>query len=304
LTAEEWLTRICGKSVWSKFWQPLLRAKLGEEYESTSASFIWATIQRMYAARRAGLRSELFGYLPGGYARMLETFVCALRRNGVCFHLNAPVQEVGLGADGIPEIRLASREVAPFDRVVITVPAPVAASLCPSLTPREHQLLQGVEYCGIICTSLLLARPALSGFYITNINDSSIPLTGVIEMSSLVDREVFGGRALVYLPRYVRPDDPGFRQSDELLEAEAWHALRRIHPTLSEEEVLASGVSRVRYVFARPTPGCASRMPPIDTSLPHVHILNSAHITCGTLNVNETVQLAQYHARRLHALAS
>ena len=36
------------------------------------AAFIWATIARMYAARRSGLKEERFGYVPGGYARVLE----------------------------------------------------------------------------------------------------------------------------------------------------------------------------------------------------------------------------------------
>lgn len=304
LTVEEWLTQISGTPVFQKLWRPLLRAKLGDDYQSTSASFMWATIQRMYAARRAGLRAELFGYLPGGYARLLDTFVCALRRKGVCFHLNARVQEVVPGPGGSAEIRFGNAAVEHFDRVVITVPAPLAAALCPSLTRCELDRLRAIEYQGVICTSLLLNRESLSRFYITNIVDGSIPLTGVIEMSSLVDQQFFRGRALIYLPRYVRPDDPAFRQSDEQIEAEAFTALRRMHPSLSEEEVVACRVSRARYVFARPTPGSSSHMPPIDTSLPRIHILNSAHITCGTLNVNETVQLAQHHARRLYALAS
>jgi protoporphyrinogen oxidase len=68
LTVEEWLTRISGKPVFEKIWRPLLRAKLGDDYQTTSATFMWATIQRLYAARRSGLREELFGYLPGGYS--------------------------------------------------------------------------------------------------------------------------------------------------------------------------------------------------------------------------------------------
>ena len=61
-----------------KIWLPLLRAKLGENYRETSAAFIWATIARMYAARRTGMKRELFGYVPGGYARIIERFAKAL----------------------------------------------------------------------------------------------------------------------------------------------------------------------------------------------------------------------------------
>jgi protoporphyrinogen oxidase len=303
LTVEEWLTHLSGKNVFDKFWRPLLRSKLGEDYRTTSASFMWATIQRMYGARRSGLRAELFGYLPGGYARMLETFAAALRRKGVCVHLNARVREVASAPDGRAEIEFDNAVVADFDRVAITVPAPLAASVCPGLTQGELALLRGVEYQGVICASLLLRR-SLSGFYITNIADGSIPLTGVIEMSSLVDREWFRGHTLVYLPLYLRPDDPAFQRSDEQIKSELFAALRRIHPTLSEDDIVASRVSRARHVFARPTPGSSSHLPPIDTSLSRIHILNSAHITGGTLNVNETVRLAQRHARRFHELAA
>src|SRR5205814_5954206 len=118
-----------------------------------------------------------------------------------------------------------------FSRVVVTVPAPLAARMCPRLAARELDLLRGIEYIGIVCASLLLSRP-LSDYYITNIADSSIPLTGVIEMTALVDPQAFGGRSLVYLPRYLRPDDPFFDETDERIRDQSIAALRRIHPSL------------------------------------------------------------------------
>jgi hypothetical protein len=48
---------------------------LGENYKNTSASFIWSTIQRMYAARRSGLKKEMFGYVNGGYETINKHFV-------------------------------------------------------------------------------------------------------------------------------------------------------------------------------------------------------------------------------------
>ncbi len=56
-----WLKRWSGKSTFNKIWLPLLRAKLGDSYQKTSAVFIWATIQRLYGARRSGLKKEMFG---------------------------------------------------------------------------------------------------------------------------------------------------------------------------------------------------------------------------------------------------
>ena len=57
----DWLKKLSGKRTFEKIWLPLLRAKLGENYQQTSAAFIWTTIARMYAARRTGLKKEMFG---------------------------------------------------------------------------------------------------------------------------------------------------------------------------------------------------------------------------------------------------
>ena len=65
IPVEKWLTRFSGKRTFNKIWLPLLKAKLGDSYKETAASFIWATIQRMYAARRTGLKKEMFGYVDG-----------------------------------------------------------------------------------------------------------------------------------------------------------------------------------------------------------------------------------------------
>ena len=74
IRVEDWLRKWSGPCVTDKLWLPLLRAKLGENYRDTSAAFIWATVARMYAARRTGSKTELFGYVPGGYARIIERF--------------------------------------------------------------------------------------------------------------------------------------------------------------------------------------------------------------------------------------
>jgi hypothetical protein len=43
-------------------------------------------------------------------------------------------------------------------------------------------------------------------------------------------------------------------------------------------------------------------MPPLRTSLPNVFVVNSAQIANGTLNVNETVGLANASARKLEPM--
>lgn len=287
----DWLLRWSGKGTCEKIWLPLLRAKLGECYTRTSAAFIWATIARMYAARRTGLKKEMFGYVHGGYARILERFTQVLREEGVEIEVQAPAERV-VREGGRIEVVYGGGRKALFDRVVLTVPAPLAARLCPGLPPSEAEALRRIEYVGIVCASLLLKRP-LSPFYITNITDAGFPFTAVIEMSALVPRTELGGRTLVYLPRYASPEDAVFSRDDRQIEEEFLAGLRRMHPELAPDDLLAFRVSRARQVFALPTLGYSDALPPTATSIPGVHVVNSAHIVNGTLNVNETIQLAE-----------
>lgn len=296
----DWLVRWSGKRTFERFWLPLLRSKLGEAYTETSAAFIWSTIQRLYAARRSGMKREMFGSVRGGYAHVLEAFSRKLEAHGVRILLDAPAQGVAPARGGV-EVSLRSGERLAFDHVVVTAAAPVAARLCQGLNADEQARLAGVRYLGIVCASVLLQKP-LEGYYVTNLLDAGLPFTGVIEMSAMAHPRQFGGRGLVYLPRYLAPDDAFFDLPDDEVRRLFLQGLERVCPSIRAEDVLAFRISRVRNVLPLPTIGYSTRLPPEDTSVPGLHLVNSAHIVNGTLNVNETVQLAERAANRLAVL--
>lgn len=297
VTVADWLRKWSGKRTFEKIWLPLLRAKLGESWRVASAAFIWAIIARMYAARRSGLKKEMFGYVTGGYAKILERLATSLTDRGVDLRVAQRVSSVEQGDDGVT-VSLEDAPPLTFDRVVVTSAAPLAAKLVPGLTSREREALGGITYQGIVCASLLLKQP-LDHYYVTNITDDWVPFTAVIEMSALVDKAEFGGRSLVYLPKYVVPDDPHFQLSDDEIRERFVSALERMYPHFTRDDVLAFRVSRVRHVFAVSTLDYSESLPPVATSIPGVFLVNSAHIAHGTLNVNETIALADQMLPRL-----
>jgi protoporphyrinogen oxidase len=288
---DDWLRRWSGRHTFDVFWLPLLRAKLGENHRVASASFIWATIQRLYRARRSGLKKELFGYVPGGYARVTERFAEVLSSRGVELALAARVREIKATDEGL-RVLTADDVDHHFDRVVVTAAAPIAARLCPDLAADERGTLEAVRYQGIVCVSLLLRRP-LAPYYLTYITDPVCPFTAVIEMSTLVDSDRYlAGHSLVYLPKYVAPDDPLFGETDETIIDSFLPYLRSMHPTLSNKDIRCARVSRVRHVLAVPTLNYSANEPPMRTSIPGLFLVSSANIVNGTLNVDESVQLA------------
>ena len=325
ISVEDWLTKLSGKKTFEKMWKPLLKAKLGEAYKETSAAFIWATIQRMYAARNSGLKREMFGYVRGGYARVLERFAEVLREKGVEICLNSSVEKIEkidgkiilnaesaeiflnksakeyeLSFSGLAQPKESLKISASsafsafknsFDSVILTCPSNIAAKIVPQLTETEKSKLENIKYQGIVCASLL-TKKSLSPYYVTNITDET-PFTGIIEMSALVDKAEFGGNALVYLPKYVAPDDELFEKSDAEIEEIFLNALEKMYPHFDKKDVVEFKISRVRNVFPIPTLNYSANVPSVKTSLENIFIVNSAQITNGTLNVNETVQLAE-----------
>jgi protoporphyrinogen oxidase len=289
ISVEAWLTKWSGRKTFAKIWRPLLRAKLGERYRDASAAFIWSIVVRLYAARRAGLGAERFGYVAGGYGRVLAVLEARLRERGVEL---VPATEVRAlrRRDDVIDVEPARGPARTFDRAVVTVAAPLAAALVSQLRADERERLTSKVYGGIVCASLLLDEP-LGPFYVTNLTDDWVPFTGVIDMANVVDRRAWAGRAIVYLPKYVRPDDPLFEQSDAEIEASFLGALERMYPHFTRSQVRAFRVSRVRHVFPIATLRYSESIPAIATSVTGVYVLNSAHIVNGTLNVNETLQL-------------
>jgi protoporphyrinogen oxidase len=291
VSVSDWLIKWSGKRVFEKIWLPLLKAKLGDNYKNTSAAFIWATIQRMYAARKSGLKKEMFGYVSGGYEKINNRFAAYLSKNGVEIKYNSKVKAVKKHLSGKLEIETED-ESRFFDKVISTLSSKESVKIAESLTDTEKKQHHDIKYLGVICPSVLLKK-SISPFYVTNITDSWPPFTGIIEMTALIDKIETKGKHLVYLPRYVNPEDQLFEKNENQLKAFFLNPLFKMYPNLSEDDVHFWGVSKARIVFALPTISYSKKVPAVTTSLENYYIINSAQIINGTLNVNETIQVAE-----------
>ena len=289
---EKWLIRLSGKRTFNKIWLPLLKAKLGASYKDASASFIWATIQRMYAARKSGLKKEMFGYVDAGYASIFAPLIEKLNQLAVEIHTGFAVQNIkSVQSQGI-EIYGNENKKFYFDKCIVTLTSNSITRLLPDISAEQKMKHENLTYLGVICVSLIL-KNSISPYYVTNITDDWVPFTGVIEMSALVDKKQFNGNSFIYLPKYVLSNSELFQKSDNEISEDFINALIRMYPSIKKDEILFTGVARARNVFALATHNYSSNLPNVETNIPGLYILNSAQITNGTLNVNETVQLAE-----------
>ena len=292
IPVENWLTKWSGKNVFEKIWLPLLKAKLGENYKNTSASFIWSTIQRMYAARRSGLKKEMFGYVTGGYEKINSRLVQHLVEAGVTIQYNSLVTNISTEPTGLLQLTIKNGDKLIFDKIISTIPSGISAKIAPEMSEAEKEKHQSIKYLGVICASVLLKKK-LSDFYVTNITDANTPFTGIIEMTALIDPKEINGLHLVYLPKYVDSDDLQLNKDEKELSQAFLNDFLKMYPTLSMSDVSFCGVSKARYVFSLPTLRYSDNLPGINTSVKNYYIINSAQIINGTLNVNETIQVAE-----------
>ena len=288
----DWLIRWSGKGTFEKIWQPLLKAKLGESYKKTSASFIWACISRMYKARRTGLKKEMFGYVTGGYSKIINRLADVLDELEVDVRTDSPISQVTKDDDGRFTISYNDKPAERFDKVIMTTPNSILSRVCTDLSQDERERFDKVEYLGIVCASVLLKKP-LSPYYVTNITDDWVPMTAVIEMTTIVDPAELNGQSLVFLPKYVPAEHELFEKSDEEIQESFLSALDRMYTEFTRDDVVDFKISRVKTVMAIPTLGYSKLLPPMKSSVDGLYIVNSSYILKGNLNVNETITIAE-----------
>jgi protoporphyrinogen oxidase len=287
-----WLINVFGRRNYEKMWDPLLRAKLGSAKEKASAAFIWATIKRLYGTRQKSSKKEMMGCVRDGYFSILKHVKARLLESGNNILLNHGITKAIPLDDG--RVRLEGNNGKPreFDRVVATTPNPEIMKILPNIFSEFYSRLETIKYLGVICVTLLLKK-SLTPFYITNLTDTSLPFTGLLETSNVMPPDIIGDKALIYLPRYLPPGDPFFEKSDSQVIEVFVSALKRMFPNFSEDEILNCKVNRETHVQPLQEIRYSEKIPPIQTPLPNFYMVNTSMILNSTLNNNQVIQLAK-----------
>lgn len=288
ITVEAWLTRLCGRRTYEKFWKPLLLAKLGEHHKRVSAVFIWTYITRIFSARDIAAQREHLGHVSGGYRTVigqLEELICSRGgeiRRGTAVNAIRPRPEGGLWIDWD-----GRREQ--FDKVICTGPVDVLRRLA-----GEELLLvttpgKTVEYLGVVCLVLVTRRP-ITPFYVLNIADPRVPFTGVIGLSTVVSPEETAGLYVTYFPKYVLSDDPLLRESEETIRTQFLQGVFLMYPDLSPGDIAGAHVNRAMKVQPLQVLGYSALVPQVTTRQEDFYVLNSSQFVNATLNNNEVIR--------------
>jgi protoporphyrinogen oxidase len=288
---DSWLIKWSGRTTFDRFWLPLLRAKTGDAWRRMSAAFIWATFQRLLKARSAKLGAEQFGFVRGGYARVLDAMRSTLLDQGVVLRDHCAVISVRHdGASLVVATGDAPNTGERFDQVICAVAPAIVGRIADGLTDDESRRFSGIDQVGVICATVVLRRK-LTDFYLSYLMDADVPFTAVVEWTALAGSTGYGGDHIVYLPRYCEASDERYGWTDDAISAEFTAALRSLHPSLTSTDIKAVAITRAKEVYAVPTLGFSDSMPPITTSIAGLYAVSAGNLAYATLNVDDTLSL-------------
>ena len=287
ISAEDWLIKVSGRDTYEKLWKPLLLAKLGENYKRVSAVFIWSYIKRLFSARDRSASAEHLGHVNGGYKLIFERLVADIMAAGGTIKTGVTVSSVRHGRDGGLSVVVSDREEE-FDEVICTSPVSVLRQITAPELLNSNSGGAEVEYLGVICV-VVISRTALVPYYVVNIADESIPFTGMIGMSTVVDSRNTGGRFLTYLPKYVLSTDAELTRSDADIEEEFMGGLRRMLPDYDLSQIERVYVNRAFKVQPLQVLDYSRLVPQVTTNHPNFYVLNTSQFVNATLNNNEVI---------------
>jgi len=288
--APDWLRRRFGRQVTANFWDPLLRSKLGEARDRTPASFMDATIKRLFGARSGAGGQERMGGVRGGYAPVFAAAGNVLRKAGVDVRLGTAVRSIVPAAGGLDLTLDDGRQK--FDRAFLALPLPEAMRIAgASAGDPAWDRFRKVEHMGILCVLCALRR-SLSPYYLINLLDPGLPFTGIVETTNVLDPANFAGRHLVYLPKYIAAGDPTAGMSDTEITTLFLGGLRCVFPDFSEADILEAQVQRETASLPLPVFGTPLRAGGFQSPVPGLFLGGTAFVGNATINNDAALQTA------------
>lgn len=313
IVVREWLTRVFGQRVYETIWAPLLRSKLGDASHNLSAAFIWATINRLYRARgSSGSKKEKMGHVEGGYHAIIESAEEKLKNLNIRVRKSCPIDRIDLGIEVERNSNcnasnkltlLTGKHSIHFDKVLLTVDCPEVLKIIgkhPQANADYFRQLKKVRYLGLICI-FMIVKHSLSPYYVINLLDKDLPFTGIIEVTNVVFPESLNGRHIVYLPKYITREDPLAQQSDEKIIALFLSNLKRVFPSLSNDDILHHRVFRVNCVQPLQEVGDWDRTVGFRTPIAGVYLANTSMLPNTTLHNNRCIALGAKVAKAMTA---
>ena len=300
VTARDWLSKRMGRRGYEVIWEPLLRGKFGEFYDKIGMTWIWNKVTLRVASRKGAGQVEHLGYPMGSFGEVIEVLADRIAQQGGVIHTSASVTQI-VEADGSAtamEVQLEGGETErrEYDAIIATTPSYVFTRLAPAMPPEYQSKLENVDYLSAVLMVMVMDRPFTNKYWM-NIADPNMPFVALIEHTNLIDKELYGGKHILYISNYPSRDNELYQMSgDELMDLFVPH-LQKINPDFERSWVIEYHHHRVDG--AQPIVGVnyGAGIPDHRTPVQGLYLANTTQIYPEDRGTNYSVRMGRQVAR-------
>ncbi len=215
------LPKLVGNEAYKAVWEKLLKAKFGKYINEVNMAWFWSRIAK---------RTQALGYFNYGFEGLAKKTLEYYKEKGGSFF-------------GSSEFDFDRKNVAKYDRVIVTVPAPIANKV------TKVKAVPEINYLSAQTLILELNKSLMSNYWL-NVLEKEWPFLVVVEHTRFVDKKNYGGKYIVYLGNYLEPDHPQLKKTKEELLSLYLPFLKKINKEFNKSWIADSFVFRAN--FAQP----------------------------------------------------
>ncbi|MHB8777194.1 MAG: NAD(P)/FAD-dependent oxidoreductase [Anaerolineales bacterium] len=290
VTADKWMMKWAGQTVYEQMWKPLLIGKFGPFYKDVNMAWMWARIKA---------RTTRLGTFEGGFQKFVDMFAEKLRGLGVEIRLGVKVESIKK-----EQARLSVRsdgKSESFDKVLVTTSPNLMAKLCPDLPKNYLKGLLELKSMGAVVMTLALERSlSKDGYYWFNVpKEEGYPFLALVEHTNFVSSKNFGGDHIVYAGDYLELGHEYFSMSDEQLLEKFIPAFQKFNPEFTRAWVKKIWVHKTNYAQPVPLVNHSKNIPAIQTPIEGLYFASMSQVYPWDRGTNFAVEIGRKAARMM-----
>jgi protoporphyrinogen oxidase len=181
--------------------------------------------------------------------------------------------------------------------VISTIPLPYVPRVMPDLPPATLDAFRSKKNIAVVCVIAKLKKPVTANFWL-NTNDEEMDIPGLVEYTNL---RPMGDQHIVYVPFYMPGEHPKFAEPDQAFLDKIRRYLKKINPSLRDEDFIDMRASRYRYAQPICEPGYLDRLPPARLPIGGLWVADTSYYYPEDRGISESIDFGRKMAREAGA---
>jgi protoporphyrinogen oxidase len=288
--ASSWIKRWVGAEAWEVLWRRLFDYKFYDYAHGLSAAWIWSRIRRIGRSRYSLFREKL-GYLEGGSSTLLNALRAAIEAQDGEIRLKSAIEKVVIRDGKVLGVQV-SGQLEVFDNVISTIPLPYVPRLMPDLPSDVLVKYKAIKNIAVVCVIAKLKKAVTENFWL-NTNDPEMDIPGLVEYTNLRPLN----EHVVYVPFYVPGDHPLFAEPDKAFLNKVQRYLKKINPSLTDDDFVDMRASRYRYAQPICDPGYLEKLPPVSLPVQGLWVADTSYYYPEDRGISESIGFGRQMAK-------